>query len=59
MADPDLPIRGRGRSSDPEIMGRGGAGLPPIFFRPFGPQFGLKIRGRSPRSATVIYKVGR
>ena len=25
----------------------GGAGLPKTFFRPFGPQFGLKIRPRS------------
>ena len=36
-----------GGHPDPEIRGR--AGL--IFFRPFAPQFGLKIRGaRAPRA---------
>ena len=35
MPDPNLEIRGEG----------GGAGLPKIFFRAFGPQFGLKVRG--------------
>ena len=43
-ADPDLQIRGGGRSQK-------------NFFRPFGPQFGLKIMGcpgPSPGSATVI-----
>ena len=40
MADPDLQIRGRSHP-DPEI--RGGS-LKKIFFRPFGPQFSLKIR---------------
>ena len=39
MPDPDLKIRGR------EGGGGSGGGHPPIFFRPFGPQFGLKIRG--------------
>ena len=34
MADPDL-----------HIWGRGGSGLQKIFFRPFGPQLGRKIRG--------------
>ena len=56
--DPDLQIRGGGGSHlDPEI--RVGAQSPKnIFFQPFGPQFGLKIRGGrgppgpSPRSAT-------
>ena len=38
VPDPDLEIRGRG--------GRGG--LQKIFFQPFWPQFGLKIRGRAP-----------
>ena len=43
---------------DPEI--RGVSGLKKIFFRPFGPHFGLKIRGwpgppgPSPRSATGL-----
>ena len=44
VADPDLQIRGA-RSSDPEI--RGGS-LQKDFFQPFGPQFGLKIRGAVP-----------
>ena len=35
MPDPNLEIRGEG----------GGAGLPKNFFRAFGPQFGLKVRG--------------
>ena len=35
MPDPNLEIRGEG----------GGAGLPKKFFRTFGPQFGLKVRG--------------
>ena len=33
---------GGGGHPDPEITG--GAGLQKIFFRPFGPHFGLKIR---------------
>ena len=48
-----------GGHSDPEIRGRGGRS-PKNFFRPFGPQFDLKIRGLgvgllglSPRSATL------
>ena len=41
MADSDLPIRGAGHP-DPGIRG---AGFKKRFFRPFGPQFGLKIRG--------------
>ena len=36
MPDPDREIRGGGW---------GGTGLKNNFFRPFGPQFGLKIRG--------------
>ena len=33
---------------DPDLQGEGGGrdGLKEIFFQPFGPQFGLKIRGR-------------
>ena len=42
--------------SDPEISGGGAGGRSPKnFFRPFGSQFGLKIRGKpgpSLRSAT-------
>ena len=50
MADPDFQIRGGG----------GGTGHEKNFFRPCGPQFGLKIRGdpgspgSSPRSTTAI-----
>ena len=49
VADPDLEIRvwgwGWERSSRP--LDKGGAGLPKKFFGPFGPQCGLKIRGRA------------
>ena len=49
MADPDLQIRGGG---DPEI--REGDGPPPKFFRPSGPQFGLKIReGSAPQLVSL------
>ena len=50
VADPDVQIRGEGAGAgagghpDPEIRGGGGS-LPKQFFRPFKPQFGLKIRG--------------
>ena len=53
MPDPDLEIRGVGGGG-----GGGGAGLQKNSFRPFGPNFGLKIRGGgaapgpSPVSAT-------
>ena len=46
MPVPDLEIRGRGAGGgppDPEISGGGAS--PKNFFRPFGSQFGLKIRG--------------
>ena len=46
MADPDLQIKwegGGGSHPDPEIRGR--SGLKKIFFQPFRPQFGPKIRG--------------
>ena len=44
MPDPDLEKRGGGGcSSRPGEKGRG-APVTKIFFRPFGPQFGLKIR---------------
>ena len=59
MADPDLQIRGGGPDHpDPEI-GSGGGAVLINFFRPFGPQFGAKIReggagppGPSPGSTT-------
>ena len=42
LADPDLQIGGGGGHPEPQIrvVGR--------FFRPFGPQFGPKIRGAGP-----------
>ena len=47
VADPDLQIIGGGGggrgSSRP--LGKGEGGLKKYFFRSFGPQFGLKIRG--------------
>ena len=51
MADSDLKIRGLGGGRggghpDPGIRGR--PGHKKFFFRPFGPQFSLKIRGASP-----------
>ena len=54
--DPDLEIRRR--SSRPLDRQGGGGGLQNKFFWPFGPPFGLKIRGAglpgpSPESATV------
>ena len=50
VADPYLQIRGRPGHPDPEIRWEG-RGLKEIVFRPFGPQFGLKIgRGRAPQA---------
>ena len=45
MPDPDLEKRGGegGGHPDPEIRG-GEPRSPKFYFRPFGPQFGLKIR---------------
>ena len=43
MADPDLQIKDRFGHPEPEIRGVGG--LQENLFRPFGPQFGLKISG--------------
>ena len=43
VPDPDLEIRGGGGSSRP--LDKGKTGPPKISFRPFGPQFGPKIRG--------------
>ena len=56
--DPDREIRRGGGGGglghpDPEIRREGGS--PKRFLRPFGPQFGLKIRGApSPGSTTVV-----
>ena len=44
VPDPDLEIRGRG-GGHPDPQKKEGGGLQNDFFRPFGPQFGLKIRG--------------
>ena len=49
MADPDNQIRGGGRSSRPCDKGDAGSQKKKTIFRPFGPQFGLNIRGRAPR----------
>ena len=43
MADPDFQIREGGGHPDPEI--REEPGLNKKFCRPFGPKFGLKVRG--------------
>ena len=45
VADRDLQIREGGRSSRP--WDKGGARTQENFFRPFGPQFGLKVGGAS------------
>ena len=55
MADPGLTITGQGgrgggvgkgmRSPRPSEMRKGGLRPNKFFFRPLGPQFGLKIRG--------------
>lgn len=49
MAAPDLQDKGEGEPDHlyPEIMGGGGgrSGFKKEFFRLFGPQFGIKIRG--------------
>ena len=46
VPDPDPEIRGGGGSSRP--WDKGGARSPKNIFRPFGPQFGLNIRGTGP-----------
>ena len=46
VPDPDLGIRGGGGGWSSRPLDEGGGGLQKQFFRPFGPQFGLKIRGR-------------
>ena len=53
MANPDLQNRGgggggRGEGGHPDHEIRGWPGLKKIFFGPFGPHFGLKIRGGGP-----------
>ena len=50
MADPDLQIRGGGGGGGAVIqtLRYGGARSPKNIFRPFGPQFGLKLRRDPP-----------
>ena len=51
VPDPDLEIRGGRQSSRPLGKGGGGGGgggNQKTFFWPFGPQFGLKLRGGGP-----------
>ena len=42
---PDLQIRGEPSHPDPEIKGGGAVSKKKKLFQPFGPQFGLTIRG--------------
>ena len=42
---PDLQIRGEPSHPDPEIKGGGVVSKKKKLFQPFGPQFGLTIRG--------------
>ena len=49
VADSELQIRGEPGHPDPEIKGGGGGGRSQKkMFQPFGPQFGLTIRGGRP-----------
>ena len=56
VPDPDLEIRGLGVGGAViQALRQGWGWSPKTIFRPFGPQFGLKIRGGgSPGSATVL-----
>jgi len=47
IADPELQTSGEPGHRDPEMRG-GGPVLKKIFFGPFGPQFGPKLRGAGP-----------
>ena len=47
---------GGGGHPDPEIRGGGGRRSQEKFFRPFRPQFGLKIEGGSSPGSTVVSK---
>ena len=63
MPNPDLEITGWPGHPDPEIRKGGGCGtVSKNFFRPLGPQFGLKIRrgpGPYPGSATENDRPGQ
>ena len=60
VADLDLQIKGGGETAIQTVRYEGGGGLKKNFFRSFGPQFGLKIRGGrappgpSPGSAITV-----
>ena len=58
VPDPELEIRGRGRSSKPLDRGEGGS-LPKIFFRLSGPQVWSKNRGwrAPPLDPPLVLKV--
>ena len=45
MPDPALEIRGGGAGGSSRPLDKRGPGLQKKFFRPFGPQFGLRLRG--------------
>ena len=59
VADPDLQIvvggGGVGGHLDPEIRGK--PGLKKFFFRPYGPQFGLKLRGKGGGSPGLLPRI--
>ena len=60
----NLPSGGSRPSGKGGRGGGVGAGLPQFFFRPFGPQFGQKVRGAgppgpSPSSATASHRPSR
>ena len=58
VADSELQIRGEPGHTDPEIKGGGGGdGLKKKMFQPFGPQFGLTIRGGGPSPGSTTAKV--
>ena len=51
VPDPDLEIKvGGGGGVTQTLRAGGGARCPKFLFRPFGPQFGLKIRGTFPKN---------
>ena len=61
MADSALQDKGEGEPD--HLYPGGGSGLKKEFFRPFGPQFGIKIRGErvgtSPGYASAVGKLRR
>ena len=52
VANLDLQISGGGHL-DPEVRGGGGGSLRKMFFRPFGPHFGRRIRRAGPRAPSL------